>query len=62
MKFGWKILAILLSASVRPDSTDVAPWDADHARAMFSASAPTDTIGLAPAWSIAVREIGRAHV
>ena len=35
------------------------PWDEDRARPMFGNSASADAIGLAPVWSLVVRDSGR---
>src|SRR5881396_3831252 len=52
-------LSLLFVAEVLADPAGPAPWDEDHARAMFGSAGPADTIGLAPAWSLAVTDSGR---
>lgn len=52
-------LASALAVLVNASSTGPAPWDPDRARAMFNESMLADTVGLAPVWSLAVRDSGR---
>lgn len=52
-------LGTVLAASARADSTGPASWDPERARSMFKTSVPADTVGLEPAWSLAVRDSGR---
>src|SRR5207249_705959 len=52
------ILNLLITAALAA-AAGSAPWDEDHARPMFSDSASADAIGLAPVWSLAVRDSGR---
>jgi len=53
------VVSVLVGAPGIAGNSGPAPWDKDCALAMFDSSTPADTVGLAPVWSLAVRDSGR---